>query len=181
MMDITGLLQQWKSGDAVALAKVTDLVYDDLRRLAGHYLKEERPGHTLGATALVHEVYLRLQALNEVDWQTRSDFLALVARLMRNILVDHARRRNALKRQAPEPQTSEPLTPGPAIDVIAIHEALEQMSSKFPRVARVVELRFFGGLEATEAAAALGVSLSSVERDWRFAKAWLRDAIVGPG
>jgi RNA polymerase sigma-70 factor, ECF subfamily len=176
-VDITGLLHDWKSGDEAALSRVTDVVYQDLRRLAAHYLRQERPEHTLDATELVHEVYLRMRSLQHVDWQTRVDFLSMVARLMRNILVDHARRRLAMKRRAPE-GGEEPSVEATGIDVLAIHEALERMTSEFPRAARVVELRFFGGLEAEEAADVLQVSLSSVERDWRFAKAWLRDAIT---
>jgi RNA polymerase sigma-70 factor, ECF subfamily len=177
-VDITVLLHEWKSGDAAALSRVTDLVYQDLRRLASHYLRKERPDHTLDATELVHEVYLRMQGLQHVDWQTRADFLSMVARLMRNILVDHARRRSAIKRRAPEECDFPEVVASNEIDVIAVHEALERMASEYPRAAQVVELRFFGGLEAAEAAEVLRVSLSSVERDWRFAKAWLRDAIT---
>jgi RNA polymerase sigma factor (TIGR02999 family) len=180
MLEITGLLQEWRSGDPRGLERVTDLVYEDLLRLASHYLSKERPDHTLNATALVHEVYLRIQSVQHIDWQTRSDFFCMVARMMRNILVDHARRRQAAKRMASEePPRVEPVVGGEDIDVIAIHEALDKMTLQFPRAARVVEVRFFGGLEAQEAADVLGVSLSSVERDWRFAKAWLRDAITG--
>ena len=179
-LEITGLLQEWKSGDPGALARITAVIYEDLRRLAAHHLKEERPEHTLQATALVHEVYLRIHPMQDVDWQTRAHFLAVVTNVMRNILVDHARRRIARKRSVPEEPCACTLGPDATnIDIVAIHLALDKMSAHFPRAARVVELRFFGGLDAEEAAGVLGVSLSSVERDWRFARAWLRDEIDG--
>jgi RNA polymerase sigma factor (TIGR02999 family) len=179
-VEITGLLREWRSGDPGALATITAVIYEDLRRLAAHHLKDERPGHTLQATALVHEVFLRIHPMQDVDWQTRAHFLAVITNVMRNILVDHARRRIARKRSVPEEGRRNILRPEATdIDIVAIHLALDKMSAHFPRAARVVELRFFGGLDAAEAAEVLEVSLTSVERDWRFARAWLRDEIDG--
>lgn len=181
MGDITGLLQEWRSGDPGALAKITALIYDDLRRLAAHHLKNERAVQTLGPTALVHEVYLRIQSVRTIDWKTRAQFLSVVAGLMRNVLVDHARKRLALKRSGPDlgrPQIDLWLE-STVIDVLAVDVALNKLSVEFPRVGRIVELRFFGGLDGPEAAKVLNTSLSTVEREWRFARAWLRDEING--
>ena len=179
-MEITGLLQEWKSGDPGALARITAVIYEDLRRLAAHHLHGEAPGNTLQATALVHEVYLRIHPMQDVEWQTRAHFLAVVTTVMRNILVDHARRRIARKRCVPEERRRAILRQNATdTDVVAIHLALDKLSVPYPRAARVVELRFFGGLDAAEAAGVLGVSMSSVERDWRLAKACLREEIFG--
>jgi RNA polymerase sigma-70 factor (ECF subfamily) len=185
MGDLTELLQQWRCGDPNALRKVTEAIYEELRRMAAHYLRNERPCHTLQATVLVHEVYLRLDSVQEIDWKTRSHFFSVVATLMRNILVDHARKRNARKRSAwmrMAPQgLSESWTEQPAtdVDVLAVHEALDKMMAQHPNEARLVELRFFGGLDVIEAARIIGTSRSTVERQWRFARAWLRDEISG--
>jgi len=177
MGDITELLQRWHNGDPAALNELTNQVYQELRRMAAHYLRTERPNHTMQATALVHEVYLRLDAMQEFDWHTRAQFFSMVATLMRNILVDHARKRNAQKRALPlDPPSGGDLATD--VDVLAVHLALDKMQAQFPREARVVELRFFGGLDGAEAARVLEVSLSTVERQWRFARAWLRNEIA---
>jgi RNA polymerase sigma-70 factor (ECF subfamily) len=181
MGDITGLLQEWKSGDPAALGRITALIYDDLRRLAAYHLKNERAALTLGPTVLVHEVYLRIQSVRTIDWKTRAQFLSVVAGLMRNVLVDHARKRLALKRASPDvrrPQIDF-RSESTVIDVLAVDEALDKLSAQFPRAGRIVELRFFGGLDGPETAKVLNTSLSTVEREWRFARAWLRDEING--
>jgi RNA polymerase sigma-70 factor, ECF subfamily len=177
---ITELLQDWKAGDSSAIERVTALVYQDLRRLAAHHLKHERIGHTLDATALVHEVYLRIHGRQDVDWETRAHFLAVVTNLMRGILVDHARRRLARKRTFPDElrRRGELRYDANDLDLVEIHMALEKLTDHFPRPGRVVELRFFGGLDTAETAAVLGISTASVERDWRFARVWLRDEIT---
>ena len=185
MGDLTELLQQWRSGDPNALRKVTEAIYEELHRMAAQFLRKERPGHTMQATVLVHEVYLRLDSVQEIDWKTRAHFFSVVATLMRNILVDHARRRNARKRSARMRMASAGLSeswveqPATDVDVLAVHAALDKMTAQYPNEARLVELRFFGGLEVPEAARILGASRSTVERQWRFARAWLRDEIAG--
>jgi RNA polymerase sigma factor (TIGR02999 family) len=175
---VTYWLQQWRLGDPGALEKITDAVYRDLRRIAGHYLSGERPDHTLEATALVHEMYLQAASIREIDWKARGQFLSMAAQTMRRILIDHARRRRASKRQhTPEGDCFSRQCMGFDFDVLAIHEALEKMETSYPRHVRIVELRFFGGLESPEIATALEISLSTVERSWRFAKAWLQNEL----
>jgi RNA polymerase sigma factor (TIGR02999 family) len=175
---ITLWLQHWHAGEEDGLGRVAEIMYQDLKRLAGYYLKEERAAHTLAATALVHEVYLHLGALQHVDWQDRAHFLSVAVRMMRRILIDHARRGNAQKR------TPGPVTPpldslkNKNIDVIAVDVALEKLCKQFPRHAKVVELRFFGGLENSEVADVLQTSLRTVEREWQFARAWLQKEIT---
>lgn len=153
------------------------LVYDELRRLAAAYLKRERPDHTLQPTALVHEAYIRLIGQEGVRWQNRSHFIGVAAQMMRRVLLDHARGRNRDKRGGGEPRLSlaeaDRFAFDEAVDLIALDEALERLSRSYPQKARVVELRFFGGLSIEEAASVLGVSDSTVERDWKFARAWL--------
>ena len=185
MGDVTELLRRWRDGDPNALGQITEAIYEELRRIAGHYLRNERPGHTLQATVLVHELYLRLDSVRGIDWETRAQFFSVVATLMRNILVDHARKRSARKRGIRLRRSPEVLGGAGAeqfatnIDVLAVHEALDRMTTGYPDEVRLVELRFFGGLEVAEAARVLGVSLTTAERQWRFAKAWLRDEISG--
>jgi RNA polymerase sigma-70 factor, ECF subfamily len=172
---VTLWLQQWRDGDEYALERITALIYGDLRRLAAHYLAGEQAGHTLQPTALVHEAYLQVGSIRDVDWKTRSHFIALMAQIMRRILIDHARRRKSAKRTPPV--AAEPaggLAPA-TLDVLSVDEALKRMTVQYPRPAQVVELRFFGGLESEEIARVLEVSLTTVERDWRFARAWLQD------
>jgi RNA polymerase sigma factor (TIGR02999 family) len=176
--EITGLLQAWSRGDRAALNELTPRVYDQLRRLAGHYMQNESPGRTLQATALVHEAYLRLVDVTNVDWRDRAQFFAVTARIMRHILLDTARARTAAKRggdqarvnldEIPEPPT------GVGSDLLALDEALAELAAVDPRKAQVIEIRFFGGLSVEETAAALNVSPETVIRDARAARAWLK-------
>jgi len=180
--DVTGLLRRWKEGDGRALEELMPLVYGELRRLAGHYLRIERPGNTLQTTALVHEAYLRLVGQKAVDWQNRSHFLGIAAQMMRRILVDHARRRSARKRDAGAYRIElEDRDPGSGPDrepeILALHEALTELERLDERQARIVEMRFFGGLSVEETAEAVGVSTATVKREWRTARAWLRSEI----
>lgn len=175
---VTFWLQRWHAGSDDALEELTRLVYSDLRRLAAHYLRDESPGHTLQATALVHELYLRISSVKDIDWKGRGQFIAVAAQMMRRILIDHARRRQAAKRTGPETAVSvaEPVV-GP--DVLDVDRALDKLAADYPRHAQIVELRFFGGLRAPEIAESLGLSLRTVERDWQFAKAWLQHEVAG--
>ena len=163
--------------------RLSPIIYDELRRLAASYLRRERPGHTLQPTALVHEAYVRLLDQRKVDWSNRAQFLGLAAVMMRRILVNHARDRVAWKRGGGAEHV--PLTlAGEGIgavdvDLLDLHEALERLSETDPRKGRIVELKFFGGLTTEEIGATLGISAATVERDWKFARAWLHDAISG--
>ena len=177
MQDVTDLLLSWRQGDAAAFDRLIPLVYDELRRVAGRRLRGESPGHSLQATALVHEVYLRLVDVDRMTVTSRAHFFGVAATLMRQILVDHARRQHADKRGGAVTMLSldeaSPAAPVPGVDVLALDEALEALSAIDPRQCRVVELRFFAGLTIDEAAEALGVSPATVEREWALAKAWL--------
>lgn len=175
--EVTVLLRAVGAGDENAPARLLELVYDDLRRLAGAYLNNEPSGHTLQATALVHEAYLRLVDWENVTWQNRAQFFAVAARVMRNILVDHARAKRAQKRDAGQkialddavsfPQATE-------LDVLALEEALLSLEKLDSRQAKIVELRFFGGLSSAETAYVLALSETTVKREWTFAKAWFQ-------
>lgn len=175
--EITGLLEAWSLGDSRALERLTPLVYNELHRLAHRYMAGEQAGQTLQTTALVHEVYLRLIDVKNVDWQNRSHFYGLCARLMRRILIDFARSRNYQKRggQFPHIELEEAATVSMVVgsELLAVDEALKQLALIDARKSEVVELRFFGGLTVEETAAALHVSLETVMRDWKLAKAWL--------
>jgi RNA polymerase sigma factor (TIGR02999 family) len=174
--DVTGLLVAWANGNEDAHTRLIEAVYGELRRLARGYLQRERRDHSLRPTALVHEAYLKLVDQRRVQWQNRSQFFAIAAHLMRRILVDHARRRLALKRGAGARvsiEGVEPATFPEHVDVLSLDAALARLSEKYPRQAQLVELRFFGGLTGDEIAAVLGVSPISVKRDWALAKAWL--------
>jgi RNA polymerase sigma-70 factor (ECF subfamily) len=179
--DVTELLQAWQHGDAGALDRLLPLVYDELRRVARARLRRERPGHTLQATALVHEAYLRLVGAGGTTPRNRTHLFALAARLMRQILVDHARRKEARKRGGTATMiTLQESVPAPEIaivDVLALDEALTELSALDPRLSRVVELRFFAGLNIDEAAEELHVSAATVERDWTVSKAWLHQRL----
>jgi RNA polymerase sigma factor (TIGR02999 family) len=174
--EVTQLLQAWSQGEASALERLLPLVYTDLRRRARQYLARERRGHSLEASDLIHEAYLRLAASSAVDWQSRAHFFALAARLMRQILVDHARARGYRKRGGGRRQVSfdEALVCG-ALDwnLVELDEALQALSAMDIRKGRVVEMRFFGGLSAEETATVLQVSPQTVLRDWKLSKAWL--------
>ena len=177
--DVTRLLAEWRGGgDVAALDQLLPLLYDELRRIARQRLRAERTGHTLQTAALVHEAYLRLVDQQGATIQNRAHFLAIAAQLMRQILVDHARRRRAGKRGGGMAMTialdegSIPVGP-PDIDLLALHESLEKLAAIDPRQSRVVEMRFFAGLDVEEIAEALGVSPATVRRDWAMARAWL--------
>ena len=173
----TDLLLAWGRGEAAAFDRLVPLVHDELRRLAWQYMRRERPDHTLQATALVNEVYLRMIAVSRVQWQNRAHFFAIAARVMRQILVDFARRRRASQRGGAGHQVAldEALVPSPVRhpDLVALDEALKRLELVHPRKSQVVELRYFGGMKLEEAATVLGVSRDTVKRDWRFAKLWL--------
>jgi RNA polymerase sigma-70 factor, ECF subfamily len=176
---ITQLLVDWGNGDQAALDKLMPLVYAELRRLATNYLRRERMGHTLQPTALVNEAYLKLVGQKNAKWQNRAQFFAISAQLMRRILVDHARRHQAEKRGGSEQQrlsitSAEELLAQPAIDLLALNEALEELSQMDPQQGRIVELKFFGGLSIDETAEVLGIGHATVEREWKSARAWLR-------
>jgi RNA polymerase sigma factor (TIGR02999 family) len=181
---ITHWLVRWGQGDEKALDRLTRLVYAELRHLAAAILENERTGHTLQPTALVHELYLHLDGARSVDWKCRGQFFAISAKVMRRILLDHARRRIAAKRNAGDfiSLDGEALqVPGP--DIIQVDMALGRLAREHPRQAAVVELRFFGGLTAEETVEALNssgedVSLRTVERDWRFSRAWLQGELA---
>jgi RNA polymerase sigma factor (TIGR02999 family) len=175
--EITGLLKAWSGGDPAALERLAEQVYPELRLMARRYMKNERLGNTLQATALVHEVYVRLLDVTTVEWRERAQFFAMAAQMMRRILVDAARARGAHKRggKAPKVNIDETavLSPVPDRSILALDEALTMFSRLAPRQAQIVELRYFGGLTEEEIVAALKISSRTVRRDWHFAKAWL--------
>jgi RNA polymerase sigma factor (TIGR02999 family) len=176
-VEITRLLVAWSGGDEKALDKLMPLVYGRLRRLAASYLRRERPDHTLQTSALVNEAYLRLIAQDQVTWRDRAHFFALAAQMMRRILVDHARRHSYAKRGGParnlSPVELDRVTIEKDPDVVAVDEALNALAEKDPQQAKLVELRYFGGLTKEEIAEVLGISSATVTRRWRLAKAWL--------
>jgi RNA polymerase sigma factor (TIGR02999 family) len=175
--DVTLLLSALTRGDKGATSKLIPVVYDELRRLAGSYMRRERVDHTLQATALVHEAYLKLVEQRSVDWQSRAHFFGVAAQLMRRILIDHARGHSRQKRGGDEQKVSldEALifSEQQADELLAVDDSLNQLAKIDPRQAKVVEMRFFGGLSIEEAAEVLGVSPKTVKRDWSVAKAWL--------
>jgi RNA polymerase sigma factor (TIGR02999 family) len=171
---VSELLHTWRNGDRGALDRLIPLVHDELRRLAEACMRGERPGHTLQPTALVHEAYLRLVG-SEVAWKDRAHFFAVAATTMRRVLVDHARAKARGKRAGRPVSLEESLLVAPdrADDLLVVDDALDRLAARDPRAARVVELHFFGGLTYEETAEALGVSAATVDRDLRFARAWL--------
>ena len=175
--DVTQILQEWSRGDQSAPERLVPLVYEELRRLAAQYLRRERPDHTLQATALVHEAYLKLVDQNRVTWQNRAHFRAVAAQLMRRILVEHARAHNAEKRGGKLEKIyldeTRELSQNRQPDLVALDDALQSFATDYPRESEVVEMKFFGGLEAKEIAEVLNVSAKTVLRDWSFAKLWL--------
>lgn len=181
-LGITQLLFDWRGGNHSALEKLITFAYDDLRRVAKRYFRRERQGHTLQTAALVNETYLRLLNQQETDWQDSAHFFAVAARIMRNLLIDHARARHYAKRDGDlEVTLDESLAEGSAqsCDVLALNEALERLEEFDPRKARIVELRYFVGLSVEETAEALNVSGITVKREWLKAKAWLFRELIG--
>jgi RNA polymerase sigma-70 factor (ECF subfamily) len=174
---LTTLLENWRAGDQQAAERLMATVYDELRRLAAYYMRQERPDHTLQATALVHELYLKLFQSEPIEWQNRAHFFAVAAQALRRILVNHARDRQAQKRGGKQVRLSLTDVNGLATpaehDLLEIEEALVKLEQLDPRAARVVELRFFAGLTEVEAAEALGISQATLKRDWSFGRAWL--------
>ncbi len=181
LQDVTGLLLEWQQGDGDALDKLTPLVYDELRRIAHRYMQQERGGHTLQTTALVHEAYVRLVGGQKIEWQNRAHFYGVVAQVMRHVLIDHARRLQYIKHGGDAQRISlEDVAVMPharAAELLALDEALDELARLDPRKARVVELRYFGGLSIEETADVLDISAMTVRRDWRAAKAWLYRAL----
>src|SRR5580700_190592 len=175
--DVTTLLLDWGKGDAGALDQLAPLVYDELRRIAGHHLRRERPDHTLQSTALVHEVYLKLIDQQRVQWQDRDHFFAVASQMIRRILISHARAHKAAKRGAGATKLlfdeAIGLPGGESADLLALDDALESLSQVDPQQGRIVELRFFGGLSIEATAKILEISPATVKRDWNVAKAWL--------
>lgn len=182
--NVTQLLIEWGKGDQRARDELMPLVYSELRRLARNYLRKERPEHTLQPTALVNEAYLKLVDQKSTRWQNRAQFYGVAAQLMRRILVDHARQHQAAKRGGSDQQRlsitsagnlgEKQLATEPAIDLLALHEALEELATLDPQQERIVELKFFAGLSIEETAEVLGIGHATVERDWKMARAWLR-------
>lgn len=176
--EVSQLLHQFSSGNQQALESLVPLVYEELRRLAGGFMRHERSDHTLQATALVHEAFFRIAGQDRVVWQNRAHFFAIAARSMRRILVDHARRNSAQRRIAPEDRTPVELAADLTVDsgegFLDLHHALERLSALSERQGRIVELRFFGGLTVEETAEVLKISVPTVVREWRFSRAWLR-------
>ena len=181
--EVTELLRRWSSGDVAARESLVPLVYDELRRLARYYLASQRSDHTLQSTAIVHEAYLRLAGRDNVHWENRRHFFAVAAQLMRRILVDHARKRNAAKRggaqltllvdEAIEPSSQREL------DLVALDDALKVLAELDERQSRIVELRFFGGLSIEDTSRLLEISPATVKREWSTARAWLYEEISG--
>ncbi len=177
--NVTQLLMKWSEGDETALEQLMPLVYSELRRLASNYLRRERQNHTLQPTALVNEAYLKLVDQRKPRWQNRAQFYGVAAQMMRRILVDHARQNKAVKRGGSEQQRLSITSAGqlgekPDIDLLALHEALEELKTFDSQQERIVELKFFGGLSIDETAEVLGIGHATVERDWKMARAWLR-------
>jgi RNA polymerase sigma factor (TIGR02999 family) len=175
--EITNLLRAWSAGDQAALDRLAERVYPELRRMARRYMKNERQTNTLQSTALVHEVYLRLVDVRKVEWRERAQFYAMAAQMMRRVLVDAARARGSQKRGGSVARVNiddtAVLSPAPDQSILALDEALTAFSHLAPRQARVVELRYFGGLTEEEIVVALDISPRTVRRDWDLAKAWL--------
>jgi RNA polymerase sigma factor (TIGR02999 family) len=181
--EVTELLRRWSRGDVAARESLVPLVYDELRRLARYYLASQRSNHTLQSTAIVHEAYLRLAGRDNVHWENRGHFFAVAAQLMRRILVDHARKRNAAKRggaqltllvdEAVEPSSQREL------DLVALDDALKALAELDARQSRIVELRFFGGLSIEDTSRLLEISPATVKREWSTARAWLYEEISG--
>jgi RNA polymerase sigma factor (TIGR02999 family) len=175
--DLTALLRDASRGDRMALDRLMPVVYAELRKLAGSYLREERPNHTLQPTALVHEAYLRLTSQREVAWQNRAHFFGIAAQMMRRVLIDHAREHQAAKRAGGAVRVALDADIGAVgpidYEVLMLNQALDDLAALDPRQAQIVELRYFGGLSEHEVAAVMGLSRATVAREWQTARAWL--------
>jgi RNA polymerase sigma factor (TIGR02999 family) len=178
---LTHWLAAWSRGDGEALDRLAPLVYSRLRQLAANYLRRERSGHTLETGALVHEAFLRLLGQGRVSWKSRSHFFAVASLMMRRLLIEHARRRPyaVLASHLPLDAAAEVGTAEPS-ERLAVEEALRQLGARHPQARKIVELRFFGGLNESEIAEVLGISVPTVKRRWRFARAWLQRYLAGP-
>lgn len=179
---ITLLLGKWREGDSEALEKVAQYVYDELKRRASAYMRNERHGHTLQTTGLVHEAFIKLIDRREIEWDDRNHFLAVASQAMRRILVDHARNRKRIKRggkqeDLPLDEVQERPTADSGVDLVALDEALKNLAKFDQRQAQIVELKYFGGMTLDETAEVLGISRATVKRDWVLAKAWLRQQL----
>jgi len=183
--DVTALLAKWSGGDNAALEELMPLVYGELKRLAGSYLRRERPDHTLQSAALVNEAFLRLVDQSKVRWQNKSHFFGIAAQMMRRILVDHARGHKAAKRGAGaellELNEAVAQAQKQSIDLLGLDEALDTLETMDPQQSRIIELRFFGGLSIEETAQVLGISPATVKRDFAAARAWLYRAVTTRG
>jgi RNA polymerase sigma factor (TIGR02999 family) len=175
---ITQLLERWSEGDKSALDELMPLVYDELHRLAGRHLAREARNNSLQSTAIVHEAYMRLSAQKKLSWENRVQFFGLASKLMRNILVDHARAHRAARRGGGQFRLSiskaDRFNREPDVDVVALNDALHELADQYPQHAEIVELRYFGGLTIEETAEAMGLSHATIERYWEFARAWLQ-------
>lgn len=175
--DVTRILQNWRDGDQSALDQLLPMVYQELRRLADQFLRREAPGHTLQATALVHEAYLRLIDQNQSNWQNRAHFFGVAANLMRQILIQHARAKHADKREGDRRKIyiddAGAIGQDRPLDLIALDDALQTLAQVSPRQNQIVELRYFGGLSIEETAEVMDLSPATIKREWSMAKAWL--------
>jgi RNA polymerase sigma factor (TIGR02999 family) len=182
--EFTQLLVSWRNGDKSALDRMTPVVYDELRRLARFFLSAERPDHTLQPTALVHEAYVRLVDQHSVDWKNRAHFLGVASSMMRRILINHARDRQAAKREgftnAIALEDALGVFTNPRIDLLELNRALHELTEMDPQQGRVVELRYFGGLTIEETAEVMGISAATVKREWGTARLWLLQQMEGP-
>ncbi len=182
--EFTQLLVNWRNGDKNALDQMTPVLYEELRRLARHFLAAERPDHTLQPTALVHEAYVRLVDQHAVDWRNRAHFLGVAASMMRRILINHARANQAAKREgfsrAIALEDALGVFVNPQVDLLDLHQALQNLTEMDPQQGRVVELRYFGGLTIEETAEVMGISPATVKREWSTARLWLMQQIEGP-
>ena len=185
LSDLTDLLVRWSEGDSSAEETLLRLARKDLEDLAGHHLRRERRNHTLAPGDVVNEAYIRLSRISSMDWQSRSHFFNLYSRLMRQVLVDHARRKRSLKRGGDatfvqlDAQVGDPRGSASPVDILSLNESLEQLGALAPRQVRVFELRYFGGLKHDEVARILGVSERTAKNDWQGAKMWLADSLFG--
>ena len=179
--EVTRLLLAWSGGDAAASEQLMSAVYEELRQLARSYLRRERGDHTLQPTALVHEAYLRLVDETQIEWKSRAQFYGIAARVMRQVLVDHSRRKGAAKRgglmQIVPLEEADEIVQDGAVDFVALDAALQDLAIDYPRPSKVVELRFFGGMPVREISEVLQVTDRTIERDWEFARWWLRSAL----